>query len=821
MTHCSTAPPALRLVVTGALLLLALVLGVALPATALPATASAAMARPATPDEAARPGPVVVIGMTGLRWDDVTSASTPALFSLLQDGATGNLITRSVRSSACPADGWLAISAGRRAADLPMTEFGSCRRLVSPTSPGTAVPGWSDFLLSAEEAPYGAHPGTLGDAVAAAGIPAAGLGPGAAIALAGSDGVPVGSHSPAVRAPSRVRAAVSQALSGAELLVIDLGSIRDRNRPLVYVDEGELQRAAETPAAPPAAPIDGPPSTADWTLSAPTRAEQVEALEARFDAALTAVREQAPTATVLVVSLSDSGTIPTMQLAALTELGAPAPATLGSTSTQQQTMVQATDVTPTITGLLGLELEGLTGSPMAAVSPSAGGAATPLAQLERLTDVATHASAIRPLVAGFHTVLVLVNLLLFGAFALGLNANFLRSLSGSVRRFAPLGRRLLSGSGATTLLRSLRAVAPAIAALPVASYLANALPWWRAENPGLALWGGVLGFAVAVGALATIGPWRRHLLAPVAVVAGVTGAVLAADVLLLGSTLQMSSLMGYQALVGARFHGFGNSTFALFSTASVLVAVCLGEPLVRRGWRWRAAVVIALVGLTAALVDGHPRIGADFGGPPAIIPAFVILVLLTLEVRLTWKRVALVLGVSALAAASFSILDWLRPPDQRSHLGNFVQTVIDGGGLDVISRKLGQNLTNLFGSTLTLLAAAGVVLLVMVISKPLGDAARQTRSGRSGYAWLAPDATVGRLTQDAVMLKPGIWALGTLWLIGFAINDSGVVIPAIGISLAVPLIVAVVCTWLLRLRAEGGIHWAGQPAPAGQAYLMP
>lgn len=808
MSTARTHPRAPRAVAV--LVLLALFLGIPLAAAG---ARSAAAPPPAAPPAAAQPtaapdaGPVVVLGMTGLRWDDVSSASTPTIFSLLQDGATGNLITRSVRSSSCPADGWLAVSAGRRAADLPMQQFGTCRRLFSPAS-DDVVPGWSDFLLSAEEAPYGAEPGTLGEALAGAGLAAVGLGPGAAIALADSAGVPVGSYAPAGRAPSNVRAQVAEALPGADLLVVDLGSIRDRNRPLVYVNEGELQQEPRESAL---EPIEGLPSTADWILSDPTRAEQVAALEARLSAAFDAVA--GTDATVLVVSLADSGTVPTMQLAALLQPGAAAPATLTSTSTRQATMVQATDVTPTIATLLGLEMSGLTGAPLGAAPAGADGQWTPLAQLERLIDVQLHAREIRPLVAGFHTLLVLVNLALFGLFALGLNAGFLRALSRSAWRLAPVGARLLSGAGASAMLRSLRVVAPMVASLPVASYLANALPWWRNSNPGLVLWALVLAFAVVLGGLAALGPWRRHLLAPFAVVGGATWLVLAADVLLLGSTLQMSGLMGYQALVGARFYGFGNSTFALFATASVLVAVVLAEPLVRRGQRWWAAALITAVGLTATLVDGHPRVGADFGGPPALIPAFVILVLLTLQVALSWKRVALVLGVSGLAAASFSILDWLRPAQERSHLGNFVETVLSGGALDVISRKLGQNLANLFGSTLTLLALAGVVLLVMVISKPLGEAARGTRFGSSGYGWLAPDATIGRLTQDALMLRPGILALAALWVVGFAINDSGVVIPAIGISLAVPLIVAVVCAWLMRLRRDLGIQWGGWPQP--------
>ncbi len=472
---------------------------------------------------------------------------------------------------------------------------------------------------------------------------------------------------------------------------------------------------------------------------------------------------------------------------------------LGSASTRQYGMVQATDVNPTIASLvLGETLPGTPGVPMERTE------AAPSDHLFRLVDISDHSLAIRPLVPGFFSFLVLVNLLLYGAAALGLNRAFLARLQAGARRLAPLGRALLRPDGTMTLLRVLRNVGVAVAAIPVASYLANLLPWWRAGNPGLTLWAALLAIALAIALVALTGPWRRHLIAPLAIVAGLTFTVLIVDVLT-GATLQVSALMGVQPQVGGRFYGFNNSSFALLASSSILVAMSVAEPLVQRGHRWIAAGLIALLGATATVMDGHPSIGADFGGPPALIPAFTILVLLTLAVRITWKRLALVLGVSALLAVSFSVLDWLRPAEERSHLGNFIETVLDGGLVSVITRKAGQNLTNLFGSTLTLMALAGVVVLVVVIARPLGrggsgDDERLTRAkALSGYDWLRPRAT-RLLTRDAVMLKPGVTALATAWVIGFAVNDSGVVVPAIGMSLAVPLLIAVVAEWLIRVR---------------------
>ena len=40
-----------------------------------------------------------------------------------------------------------------------------------------------------------------------------------------------------------------------------------------------------------------------------------------------------------------------------------------------------------------------------------------------------------------------------------------------------------------------------------------------------------------------------------------------------------------------------------------------------------------------------------------------------------------------LAVAAISVAAWSRGPDRRSHLGNFVQRLLDGDALDVVVRK--------------------------------------------------------------------------------------------------------------------------------------
>ena len=79
-------------------------------------------------------------------------------------------------------------------------------------------------------------------------------------------------------------------------------------------------------------------------------------------------------------------------------------------------------------------------------------------------------------------------------------------------------------------------------------------------------------------AIALLGPWGRRITGPMVVVALATLLVLGGDVMI-GSHLQISSLMGLQPVVGGRFYGMGNVTFALFATAALLLCIAVSEPL--------------------------------------------------------------------------------------------------------------------------------------------------------------------------------------------------------------------------------------------------
>ena len=85
------------------------------------------------------PAHVVIVGLSGLRWADISPATTPALWKVAKTGAAGSLIDYAVLPHTCPADAWLTLNGGDRA-QVPHASDGACPALpaVTVVRPGPA-----------------------------------------------------------------------------------------------------------------------------------------------------------------------------------------------------------------------------------------------------------------------------------------------------------------------------------------------------------------------------------------------------------------------------------------------------------------------------------------------------------------------------------------------------------------------------------------------------------------------------------------------------------------------------------------------------------
>jgi hypothetical protein len=737
-------------------LALALVLGGALVGSLVPSTIVSAEPLAQVEDDA---HPVLLIGLTGVRWDDVHLLPTPALWDISRRGAVGAVSTRTARASGCPADGWLAVSAGTRLADREVFD-GTCRGLAEPDD-GEQTPGWPDYVVAAEEQSYGATPGMLGQLLTDAGVTTTGIGPGAAIALSDEAGQPVGTH---VRRPTRdvdLQRAVHDALAASQLVVVDAGSVRDAGH-MVRARSDSTEELTPTPgelegiiALQPSG--DEPPEGSEAIIQ-PNHAEQIREVDERVEAALRAAR--GTDATVLVVSLADSGRTD-LQVAVASgpapDGGTYAENLLTSGSTRQDGVIQTTDVTSTLVALLGLKASDVSDSaPIVPVS----GPATGTERAALLDDISTEAHQVTRLSGSYLTRLVLAQAVLFIIAALMLTrANRLQRVP--VRR----------------ALQVVEVAALALGSAPIASFLVGAVPWWRAASPVTGFWVALFWWMAIITTIALFGPWRRSPLGPAAFVSGVTAVVLVVDALT-GSSLVIDSPMGSHRLMAARFYGMSNQGFALLAAGGLILATAIAHSLVERGRRGWAIASVVTIGVVVTVVDGAPGLGSDFGGPPGLILGFAVLATAVAGRRVNWRALLLLAFAGAVVVMGFAWFDWLREPADRTHLGRFFATVVDGGVWEVIVRKAAVHLRVLTLWRYLVLAIGGGVVTALVLRGPHARGRLRGRGPLAGLADVVP------------LLNPCVTSVGITLGVGFLINDSGIIVPATGIAVAVPCLLA-------------------------------
>src|ERR1700678_2419189 len=123
---------------------------------------------------------VVVVGLSGLRWSDVSATATPTLWRLAGQGSVGSLVDYAVLPLTCPADGWLTLNSGARAQSDHTNAACGALPAVIPDGAGAEVPGLP--ALAAYNRQFHNDPdwGLLAGAASCS----TAVGPGAALALA-------------------------------------------------------------------------------------------------------------------------------------------------------------------------------------------------------------------------------------------------------------------------------------------------------------------------------------------------------------------------------------------------------------------------------------------------------------------------------------------------------------------------------------------------------------------------------------------------------------------------------------------------------------
>ncbi len=734
-----------NLVRAGALVLV-LVLVLATPA----ATSPGSPAPGQRIAEAPSPRRVVVLSVPGLTWKDLESPDLPVLNAVLNDSAIANLVTKVTHVLTEPGDAYATMGSGSRAV-APPEVAGQFFDVDAPYETGTAgeayvrqqgadatpqaqlvALGWTLIQEANEQAEFGGTVGALGELLATAPV-----GSGVVANAYGSEPylLAPSNHAEAALTLADTSGALPCGRVNARLLKTDakapwgvrldqaavLAAVTECSTPssVVLVEASDLRRALSFRAR-------ATPEQAQTAWVAALRAT---------DALIAGLLQQLdPERDALMVVAPFTQPEPGLGVFGIRAREFP-PGFLTSGSTRRAGYVLLADVAPTLAALAGVPMTeaGIEGRAMQARPSSLSG---PDRRAELVRGEAAALFRDEMLASATLALVIAVSVLALAA------------AGAWVRRWPQWNPWLAR-------------VALALLAFPSLTYLAALIPFynWGAAAYWLFLIAGSLTLAAVGYALSC------RWLDPLALGYGLVAALVIVSVVVLGSRLQFASVFGDSPIVGGRFSGINNVTFAFFFVAGVMLA-CIA---IDRwpGARGRRAMLLILG--VVLLVDVAPLWGADVGGALAGIPGLALVATGLGQWKLRWRSVALVALTTLVIIGLLAWFDLQRPSANRSHLGRLFERIGEDG-LDgfttVAERKMDANLRSLGTSLWRFIVGPVAIAAALVV-------------------WGARDR-VRAVFLAFPALRRAVPGLVTLAVLGYAANDSGIAVPAAMLAIAVP-----------------------------------
>jgi len=655
---------------------------------------------------------VVIVGLSGLRWSDLSPTATPTLWRLAGQGSVGSLVDYAVLPLTCPADGWLTLNAGA-GAQSDHTDAG-CRTFpaVRPNNTGATVPALPGLIRYNQRFRTDPDWGLLGRA---AGCTTA-VGPGAALALAAPSGA-VGSYLPS---PADLTAAV---LSRCPLTVVDLGNLEsaERSVALAAADTELKHLLAELPAA----------------------------------------------TTLLITAPGATATPPHLQLTLVDGTGYQA-GLLESSSTRQPGLVVLTDLTPTVLGWLGQPVPpGVVGAKLTRGNRASGSQSLP-ATVRGLTgrDTAeqvwrsTHNEFFWAYTLADAGVLAGIGLVFWGAAPerRRQRARWWR-IAGVFAVCVPAGTFLAN------LVPWWRQAHPAAwlygVAVALALVIATAVLLVTRRRDPLAPFGLVCLFTVAVLGLDVMTGSRLQLETPFGLSVIETGRFYGIGNEALG-IYGVTALFAaaWLALVALRRPAHSRLDSRADSRADSRPSSSRVDS--RPTSRCPALAAVAAVAVFAVFASGWPGFGGKAGGTIAMVPCFALLLMAVAGVRLSWRRLALVAVSGLTLFVVFALVSYFTSVTGKSDLGTFAGDALHGHAGSLLLRKIHSNLGSLSVSMFSPLVPVVVVVTGLMLWRPawfglktlpLAYAAEPLLRPVLAVLWLMP--VLGWFADDSGVVVPG------------------------------------------------------------------
>lgn len=224
-----------------------------------------------------------------------------------------------------------------------------------------------------------------------------------------------------------------------------------------------------------------------------------------------------------------------------------------------------------------------------------------------------------------------------------------------------------------------------------------------------------------------------------------------------GQNLIKNSLLGYDPIIGARYYGIGNEYMGILIGAVLVFTTVLMER-----YCVNKHIPIIFYGLVIVII-GFPKLGANVGGTITAVFAFLFVSIRLLGQKINFKKL-ICIGLAVIFAVGLMALIDLFIIESKSHLAGAINQIISNGPIaiyQIIVRKVSMNLRIMGVTIWSKVLLSAIAVLGILFYKPIG--------------WIK------KISIKYPKLAIGWSGIIVACVIGFAVNDSGIVAAATSI----------------------------------------
>lgn len=233
-----------------------------------------------------------------------------------------------------------------------------------------------------------------------------------------------------------------------------------------------------------------------------------------------------------------------------------------------------------------------------------------------------------------------------------------------------------------------------------------------------------------------------------------------------GQNMIKSSLLGYDPIIGARYYGIGNEYMGVLIGSLVFSVVgFLEKNIINK----KIASVILLLSI---VILGHPKMGANVGGTITSVFSFLYLIMRLYDIKIDLKKIIFI-GIAVVGVVSTMAVIDIYFIKSQSHLAGAIKKILSGGPLiilQIITRKIEMNMKLIGVSIWSRVLILGLLVVVILFQKPVG--------------------ILKKVCDRYIYLAKGWTSIIVASIVGFLVNDSGVVAAATSIAyVIIPVLV--------------------------------